>query len=91
VSALTAGGIAAHFIISHVPIAFGLILLSMGLKPIFAPNFRMRQWAALLLTPFAVAVVSMLTVTLVDSRGIERASSGSLERQRCGCHWKFSP
>ena len=48
VGTLTTAGIAAH--LSHVPIAFGLILLCMGLKPIFAPNqIRLRQWTALLI------------------------------------------
>src|SRR5207245_3886113 len=62
VGALTTAGIAAHF--SHVPIAFGLILLCMALKPIFVPNqICIQQWAALLLIPFVVAVCSMLSVT----------------------------
>jgi hypothetical protein len=46
VSALTMVGITAHF--SHVPIAFGLILLCIGMKPIFGPNRDgIWQWAAL--------------------------------------------
>jgi hypothetical protein len=66
VGALTTAGIAAH--LSHVPIAFGLILLCMGLKPIFAPNqIRIRQSTALLWIPFVVAVCFMLAETWVES------------------------
>jgi hypothetical protein len=51
-----------------VPIAFGLILLCMGLKPIFAPNqIRIRQSTALLWIPFVVAVCFMLAATWVES------------------------
>ena len=75
--ALMTVGIAAHF--SHVPIAFGLILLCMGMKPIFAPNqIGIWQWAALLLMPFIVAVCSMLAVTWVDSRGIGFARNSNV-------------
>ena len=77
VGALTTAGIAAH--LSHVPIAFGLILLCMGLKPIFAPNqIGIFRWAALLLIPFVVAVCSMLAVTWVDSRGIGFARNSNV-------------
>ena len=77
VGALTTAGIAAH--LSHVPIAFGLILLCMGLKPIFAPKqIDIWQWAALLLIPFVVAVCSMLAVTWVDSRGIGFARNSNV-------------
>ena len=77
VGALITVGIATHF--SHVPIAFGLILLCIGLRPIFAPKqIRLWQWAALLLTPFIVAVCSMLAVTWVDSRGIGFARNNNV-------------
>lgn len=77
VCALMAVGIAAHF--SHVPIAFGLILLCMGMKPIFAPNqIGIWHWATLLLMPFIVAVCSMLAVTWVDSRGIGFARNSNV-------------
>jgi hypothetical protein len=77
VGALTTAGIAAH--LSHMPIAFGLILLCLGLKPIFAPKqIDIWQWAALLLIPFVVAVCSMLAVTWVDSRGIGFARNSNV-------------
>jgi hypothetical protein len=77
VGVLTTVGIASH--LSHVPIAFGLILVCIGLKPIFAPNqIRLRQWAALLLIPFVVAVCSMLAMTWVDSRAIGFARNSNV-------------
>ena len=77
ISALTTVAITAH--LSHVPIAFGLILLCMGLKPIFAPNqIRIGQWMALLLIPFVVAVCSMLAATWVDSRAIGFARNSNV-------------
>ena len=77
VGTLTTAGIAAH--LSHVPIAFGLMLLCMGLKPIFAPNqIRLRQWTALLLIPFVVAVCSMLAVTWMESRAVGFARNSNV-------------
>jgi hypothetical protein len=87
VSVLMTAAIATHF--SHVPIAFGLILLSFGLKLIFGPNkARIWQSAALLLIPFVVAVCSILGVNWVDSRGIGFARNsnvfppGKMDRRR---------
>jgi hypothetical protein len=77
VGGLTTVAITAH--LSHVPIAFGLILLCMGLKPIFAPNqIRIGKWAALLLIPFVVAVCSMLAVTWMGSRAIGFARNSNV-------------
>ena len=77
VSVLMTAAIATHF--SHVPIAFGLILLSFGLKLIFGPNkTRIWQSAARLFIPFVVAVCSMLGVNWVDSRGIGFARNSNV-------------
>jgi hypothetical protein len=77
VSVLMTAAIATHF--SHVPIAFGLILLAFGLQLIFRPNkARIWQSAALLLIPFGVAVCSMLGVNWSDSRGVVFARNSNV-------------
>src|SRR3954451_13711856 len=77
VGALMTAGIASHF--SHVPIAFGLILLCMGLRPFFGTNqIRIRQLVTLLLIPFVVAVCSMLAVTWVHSGRIGFARNSNV-------------
>ena len=77
VGALTTAAITAH--LSHVPIALGLILFCVGLKPIFAQNpIRLGRWAAPLLIPFAVAVSSMLAVNWVDSRAFGFARNSNV-------------
>ena len=77
IGALTTAAIATHF--SHVPIALGLILLCIGLKPIIAPSpIRTRQWAALLLIPFVVAVCSMVAVNWLSSREIGLARNSNV-------------
>lgn len=77
VGALTTAGIATH--LSHVPIAFGLILLSGALRPLFAiTQIGIRRWIALLLLPFMLAVCSMLAVNWINSRTVAFARNSSV-------------
>jgi hypothetical protein len=77
VGALMTAAVATH--LSHVPIAFGLILLCGGLRLIFATTqIGIRRWAALLLLPFIFAVCSMLVVNWVNSRAITFARNSNV-------------
>ena len=66
VGTLTTLAIATH--LSHVPIAAGLILLSIALRLVFLRRSpHTLRWVTKLALPLVLAVVSMLAVNLVNS------------------------
>lgn len=76
IAVLTTVGIAVH--LSHIPIAFGLIILALALQPMFAPaQIAVRRRAVLVLTLF-IAVGSMLAVNWFNSRVLSLAKNSSV-------------
>ena len=77
VAVLTAAAIATH--LSHIVIAFGLILLCGALVPMFVTTqIEIRRWMALLFLPFILAVCSILAVNWINSRAITFARNSNV-------------
>jgi hypothetical protein len=77
VGVLTAAAIATH--LSHIVIAFGLILLCGALVPMFVTTqIEIRRWMALLFLPFILAVCSILAVNWINSRAITFARNSNV-------------
>ena len=76
IAILTAIGIAVH--VSHVPIAFGLIVLALVLQRKFAPAQVRLSRSVLLVLPLFIAVGSMLAVNWYHSRVLGLAKNGSV-------------
>jgi hypothetical protein len=65
--------------ISHVPIAFGLILLCVVLRPILVTTrIKIRRWATILLLPFSLATCAMLAVNWINSGSIAFARNSNV-------------
>ena len=73
---LTTVGIAVH--LSHIPIAFGLIMLALVLQPMFVPAQIAVRRPAVLVVAFFVAVGSMLAVNWFHSRVLTLAKNSSV-------------
>jgi hypothetical protein len=77
VVAITTAATATH--ISHVPIAFGLILLCSVLRPLLmTTRIRIRRWVTILFLPITLATCSMLAVNLINSGSIAFARNSNV-------------
>jgi hypothetical protein len=77
VGTLTTLAIATH--LSHVPIAAGLILLCIALRPVFSRRLpHTLWWAARLALPLVLAVASIFAVNLVSSHQLVLARNSNV-------------
>lgn len=72
VAVLTSAAITFH--LSHVPLAAGLVILCLVLKPLFGPPHpRGAKWLALVVSPLLVAAPLMLAVNWAATRQLSLA------------------
>jgi len=76
IAVLTTVGIAVH--LSHIPIAFGLIIFSLALQPMFVPAQIAAHRLVVLVLALFIAVGSMLAVNWFQSRLLSLAKNSSI-------------